>query len=56
MELPDHLSSPAEEKISTVHCGGEQTLAPTGFGNFGELRRSVRYLTFSYGKVSRVRP
>lgn len=56
MELCPGLSSPAGEKISTVRCGGGQTRAPTSFGNFGELRLSVRYLAFSYDKVSRVRP
>jgi len=56
MELCPSLSSPAEEKISTTRCGGEQTSAPTDFGNFGELRLSVRHLAFSYDKVSRVRP
>jgi len=56
MELCPGLSSPAEEKISTTRCGGEQTRAPTGSAIFGELRLSVRYLAFSYDKVSRVRP
>ena len=56
MELPRGLSSPAMENFSTVRCGGGQTAGPAGSRNFGELRRSVRYLTFSYDKVSRVRP
>jgi hypothetical protein len=56
MELPPGLSSPVAENFSTVRCGDGQTGARAGSRNFGELRRSVRYLTFSYDKVSRVRP
>lgn len=66
MELPQGLSRPPPEKISSprpdicvrvktlrrVRCGTPQVESST----FGDPRRTVRYLTFIYDKVSLDRP